>query len=104
MSRPSKTTNVLQRVKECIDLGRYYDTRHAMQRKAQRSIALPDVLYVLKQGYHEKKKDEFKPEYNSWNYAIRGKTIDSRDIRIAVAFDENNMLIITVIEITGSRG
>ena len=104
MSRPSKTTNVLQKVRECIDLGRYYDTRHATQRKALRSIALAEVLYVLKKGYHEKKKDEFKPEYNSWNYAIRGKTIDSRDIRIAVAFDASNMLIITVIEITGSRG
>ena len=67
MSRPSKTTNVLQKVRECIDLGRYYDTRHAMQRKTLRSIALPDVLYVLKKGYHEKKKDEFKPEHNSWN-------------------------------------
>jgi len=104
VARPSKTTNVLQRIKELIDLGRYYDTRHAMQRKALRCIALSEVLYVLKKGYHEKKKDEFKPEYNGWNYAIRGKTIDSRDIRIAVAFDENNMLIITVIEITGNRG
>jgi hypothetical protein len=104
VSRPSKTTNVLQKVREYIDLGRYYDTRHAVQRKSLRSIALSEVLYVLKKGYHEKKKDEFKPEHNSWNYAIRGKTLDSRDIRIAIAFDENNMLIITVIEITGSRG
>ena len=104
MNRPSKTLNVLEKIRECIDLCRYYDTRHAIARKALRNIALPEVLYVLKKGYHEKKKDEFKPEHNDWTYAIRGKTIDGRDIRIAVAFDENNMLIITVIEIKGSRG
>jgi hypothetical protein len=103
VTRPSKTTNVLQRVKECIDLGRYYDTRHGGERKIFRSIALPDVLYILKNGFHEKKKDEFKPEHNDWNYAIRGKTVDGRDIRIAVAVDENNMLIITVIDIKGSQ-
>ncbi|HEX4838918.1 MAG TPA: DUF4258 domain-containing protein [Rhabdochlamydiaceae bacterium] len=103
MSRSSKIINVLQKAGEYIKLGRYYDTRHAMQRKAQRDVALTDVLYVLRKGYHEKKKDEFKPEHNSWNYAIRGKTIDGRDIRIVIAFDENDMLIITVIEVIGNQ-
>jgi hypothetical protein len=100
---PSKTANVLQRIRECLDLGCYYDTSHASERKTLRNITLPHVLYVLKNGYHEKKKDEYKPEYNDWTYAIRGRTIDGRDIRIAVAFDEKNMLIITVIEIKGSQ-
>ncbi|MBS0603734.1 MAG: DUF4258 domain-containing protein [Verrucomicrobia bacterium] len=68
-------------------------------RKVQRRISLPEVVYVLMNGYHEKKKDEYKPEYSDWTYAIRGRTIDEKDIRIAVAFDEDGMLIITVIEI-----
>ncbi len=99
--RPAKISNVLKKIKECLELGRYYDTSHARDRKIQRNISLPHVLHVLKMGYHEKKKDEFKPEYNDWTYSIRGLTIDGRDIRIAIAFDENNMLIITVIEVKG---
>jgi hypothetical protein len=75
-----------------------------MERKQQRKVSLPHVLYVLINGYHEKKKDEYKPEYQDWNYAIRGLTIDGRDLRIAIAFDEDEMLIITVIAITrGSK-
>ena len=51
-------------------------------------------------GHHEKRKDEFKPEFSAWNYAIRGKTLDKRDLRIAVSFNESTkLLIITAIEI-----
>jgi len=104
VKRSEKIPDVLKKVRECLEVGRYYDTSHAMQRKVQRKISLPYVLHVLKNGYHEKKKDEYKPEYNDWNYSIRGSTIDGKDIRIAVAFDEDDMLIITVIAIAkGSK-
>ena len=61
---------------------------------------MPHVLHVLRNGYHEKRKDEYKPEYEDWNYAIRGLTIDGKDLRIAIAFEEDGMIIITVIAIT----
>jgi len=99
VKRPSKIPDVLKKIKACLGTGRYYDTSHAVLRKRQRKISLTHVLYVLSHGYHEKKKDEYKSEYNDWTYAIRGLTIDGNDIRIAVAFDEDDMLIITVIEI-----
>lgn len=100
MKRPVKCANVLEKVKECLELGMYYDTTHATLRKGQRRVGLQDVLYVLKNGYHEKKKDEYKPEYKDWNYAIRGKIVDGKELRIAIAFDEDGMLIITVIVLT----
>ena len=104
MKRPLKAPDVLKRVRECLDTGRYYDTSHAFIRKLQRNISLPYVLHVLRNGYHEKQKDENKPEHNDWTYAIRGLTTDNQDIRIAIAFDEDDMLIITVIQVTkGSR-
>lgn len=104
MKRPSKILEVLKKARDCIDAGRYYDTTHAIQRKIQRQIRLTHILHVIRYGYHEKKKDEFKVEHNDWSYAIRGKTIDGKDIRIAIAFDDDDMLIITVIEITqGSK-
>ncbi len=99
MKRSLKVTDVLKKVRECVDKGRYYDTSHSTLRKRQRCISLPEILYVLRHGHHEKKKDEYKPEHNDWTYAIRGKTVDEKDIRIAVAFDLDGMLIITVIEI-----
>ncbi len=101
MKRPPKIDNVLYKARECLISGRYYDTSHAQKRKSQRNIGLSEVLYVIKHGFHEKRKDEFKFEHHDWTYAIRGRTIDDRDIRIAIAFDEKKMLIITVIEIMG---
>lgn len=100
MKRPLKIINVLKRAEECIEANRYFDTSHALLRKRQRRISLTDVLYVLRHGYHEKRKDQYKPEHKDWNYSIRGLTLDGRDIRIAIAFDEDGMLIITVIELT----
>lgn len=57
------------------------------------------MLYVIRHGYHEKRKDSFSEEYQGWNYAIRGKTIDRRSLRVVVSFDESGMLIITAIDL-----
>lgn len=104
MKRPSKIPDVLKKVRLCLDSGRFFDTTHAMTRKQERLVSLPHVLHVLRNGFHEKRKDEYKPEYSSWNYAIRGRTVDNRDVRVAVAFDEDGMLIITVIVLTKGLG
>ena len=63
-------------------------------------ISLPECLYILKTGYEEKKKSTFDINHKTWKYAIRGKTLrDQLDVRVIVAFDENGMLIITVMHI-----
>ena len=38
---------------------------HAYLRATERKITRAEYLYVLKTGKHEKRKDEFKEEYNS---------------------------------------
>jgi hypothetical protein len=98
-TRPPKAGDVLERVRKHVADGTYLDTRHASERKEERVITLPEVLYVLRNGFHEKKKDEYKPEHKDWNYAIRGKTIDGRALRIAVAFADPGMLVITAIDL-----
>jgi len=86
-------------IRYCIEKGNYLDTRHATDRQHERTITRLEFLEVLKNGHHEKRKDEFKPEFSAWNYAIRGKTLDKRDLRIAVSFYEyRKLLIITAIE------
>lgn len=75
------------------------DTRHAIDRQNERKITRPEVLYVLRNGYHEKAKDKFESQFQSWNYSIKGTTIDQRKLRVIVSFDEEGMLIVTAIEL-----
>ncbi len=78
MSRPNKLLNPLSVIAACIEEGRFLDIRHARERQIERQIMRSDVLHVLCFGYHEKLKDRFDDQYNAWNYAIRGKTLDRR--------------------------
>lgn len=98
-SKPEKEPNLLQKIKDAINSGQYRDAVHATERSIEREITRPEYLYVLKNGRHEKSKDKFKQEYNSWNYAIRGKTLDERELRVVISFEENGLLVITVIDL-----
>jgi Domain of unknown function (DUF4258) len=98
--RPDKIINVLEKIKECIKKGDYFVTAHAFIRQNERLISLPESLEVLETGFEEKKKTHFDIVHNTWKYAIRGKTKRSElDIRVIVAFDEDGMLIITVMHV-----
>lgn len=99
VTKPEKEPNLLQKIKGAINSGQYRDAIHATERSIEREITRPEYLYVLKNGRHEKSKDKFKQEYNSWNYAIRGKTLDERELRVVISFEENGLLVITVIDL-----
>ena len=73
---------------------------HAQERQTERNITRNEYEYILvKSGWHEKRKDKYDQDYQAWNYAIRGKTIDERELRIIASFDDDGMLIITVIDL-----
>ena len=97
--RPPQIEKLSHMIRDCIERGCYRQTRHAIDRKIERNIDLPDVLYVLKNGYHEKKKSSFDEAFQTWKYAIRGKTIDKFDLRIIIAFNDDGMMIITVMHV-----
>jgi len=99
MSTVSKAKNLLEQIRSKVKKGKYIILPHAIQRQSERNISIPDIVYVLNNGWHEERKDEFNSGFQSWNYAIRGITIDEKNLRIAVSFDEKNMLIITVIDL-----
>jgi len=61
-------------------------------------IDLQDVVHVLKTGYRERTKDSLNNKFQTWNYAIRGKTEDSKIIRIIIAFSKD-MIIVTVMKL-----
>jgi hypothetical protein len=103
MERAAKIPNVLVLIQERSRTGDFLILPHAIERSAQREISVADITFVLANGSHESEKDEYKEIYRSWNYAIRGHTIDDRSVRIAVAFDEDEMLIVTVIRLGKRR-
>jgi Domain of unknown function (DUF4258) len=98
MKAPPKIDRLLGRIREALDTGRFLDTVHIRQRQTERQITRPEMLYVLRHGWHEKRKDVFDTHYQAWNYAIRGKTVDGRSLRVVVSFEEETrLLIITAI-------
>ncbi len=98
MKRPN-IDNILESINTAISKGKYSYTGHANHRIKQREVTILEVKEVLLTGHHEKRKDSYDEEWKSWNYSIKGRTIDNRLLRVVLAFDENNMLIITVIDL-----
>ena len=97
---PAKRTDLMTEIRRCIESDDYLDSFHSSLRQAERNISRPEILYVLKTGYHEEKKDRYEHRYLSWNYAIRGKTLDGREPRVVVTFSEAGLLlIVTAIEL-----
>ena len=75
----------MERIRAALDTGRFLDTLHTTQRQAERQITRPKMLYVLRHGWYEKRKDVFDTRYQGWNYASREKTVDGRHLRVVVA-------------------
>jgi hypothetical protein len=101
-TRPPKMENVLVIVRECIENGRYLDTRHGADRQNERCISRPEIFQVLRQGYRVPSRDRYDAAYGDqgWSYAIEGKTVDNRFLRVIVAFDEETKtLIIAAVDL-----
>ena len=98
-----KIASVMTLIRAHAQAGDFVVLPHAELRRGERKISVPDIAHVLLNGERDPVHDEFKEEFQSWNYAVRGKTIDGRSIRIAVTFDENEMLIVTVIPLGKRR-
>ncbi|MCE2982339.1 MAG: DUF4258 domain-containing protein [Parachlamydia sp.] len=97
---PPQIKEIRKKILACIEQGQYVQSRHAIERQNLREIDLEDALYVLKNGYHEINKTYFDEAFLTWKYAIRGKTLNSTDIRVIITFDTYGMIIITVIRVT----
>jgi hypothetical protein len=104
MKKSPQITYLIKNIGDCIQQGRYVLSKHAIERKFERNIELEDVLYVLKTGYHEREKTSFDEIFQTWKYAIRGKTLENLDLRIIVAFESVDMIVITVMHVSKVRG
>lgn len=57
-----------------------------------------DIKAVIGSGWHEKAKDRYQAEHSAWSYAVRGKTVDKRALRVVISFvpDEDGELLLLV--------
>jgi hypothetical protein len=94
-----KIKDLLKKTSEAVEKGHLLYSNHANERMQQRKILKPDVERILISGYHEVRKDKFNFEMKSWDYAVRGKTIDGRRLRIIIAFVKPSILVITAIDL-----
>lgn len=99
MKRPDKLKDILSVVRAAVESGQLVFSAHANTRMRERGIIKPEVEYVVKGGHHEAKKDQFSIEFNAWDYAIKGKTVDGRSIRIVVAIVRPKVLVVTAIDL-----
>lgn len=99
MNRPAKANDIMKLTAVAVRAGRLMYSKHANERMREREIIKPEVEWILVNGHHEARKDQFNSEHQSWDYAIRGKTLDGRALRIVVALLEPNVLIVTTINL-----
>jgi hypothetical protein len=104
--RPAKRLDVLEALREKVAADEFRDTRHTgAERRPERGISLEEVRQVLEGGFHEAARDRYEANHGAWSYAIRGRTLDDRDLRIVVAFDEEDdyLVLVTTIDLDTDR-
>lgn len=106
--KPNKKTDaeLWALITKMISNGNYIFLKHAHDRLKDRNVSDIDVLDILenkskRQRRRNKSKDVFLPGYKDWNYWIEGNDLDGKKIRIIISFDDELMLVITVIRIGG---
>ncbi len=95
----SKEPNLLAKIADAVHSGRYVISSHAFKRAKDRLVPVAHVEHALLNGFHEPRKDKFESFFDSWNYAIRGTTPDQTKVRIIVAFADDGLLVVTVINL-----
>jgi len=82
----------------------YIFVAHAKKRLKDRNVTDIEVLDILEnkercKRKRNKKKDSYIKGHQDWNYCIEGVDLDGEKIRIIISFNEELMLIITVIRL-----
>lgn len=102
--KPPKKTKLelFQCIEQAIENKNYVFTQHGEIRSKQRKhVNHEQVIRILKDKHkkHDAARDYYQEGHPDWNYHIQGKTVDNQPVRMVVSFDENWLLIITVINL-----
>jgi len=73
---------ILHKIRKAELDGHYRFSKHAEKRLQERKISVQEVRQILKSCRREHTHDEYNPEFDNWNYAIQGKSLDGRQGQI----------------------
>lgn len=94
-----KRPNVIADVIAAAENGLLVPTGHAEKQMEIRDVQMSDIEEMLYRAQREDHKDGITKDGKSWKYAIRGLNDNGdKDIRVIVAFDSPETVIITVID------
>ena len=82
--KKSKLVDVETVIPQLLEEGSFSVSSHCQTRLTERGLGPDDIREVVCSGRREASKDEWKAEYDDWNYAFRGKAVNSDDVRVAV--------------------
>ena len=99
----TKIKNLNLLLKEAVTLGHLLFSEHSLLRLKERKILKTEVEFILKNGFHEKRKDKFNEKFNDWDYSIRGRTLDGRTLRVIIAVIKPNIFVVTAIELNEKK-
>ena len=102
-TRTPKKAHLLDEIRGHLDAGTVRYTSHAFERGDGREITEPEVRYVLRNGWHNRRRDRYEEGYvYPWSHSIEGRTVDERRLRIVVTFDDSDgevLLVVTLIDL-----
>jgi hypothetical protein len=99
-----KGKKLLEAIRQLISLNRIRSSRHFQEREKQRKIFLWEALHALQQGFHDEQRDEWDHKYQVWKYAIIGRTLDGRQLRVVVSIlVDEGLLLITVYDLNKKK-
>lgn len=94
-----KRPNVIADAIVAAENGLLLPSTHAERQMAIRDVQMSDIEEMLFRAQREEHKDGLSKDGKSWKYAIRGLNDNGdKDIRIIVAFDVPETVIVTVID------
>ncbi len=88
------TVELKRRLRQAAEADSFVIIQHALDRMAERGFITADARRVLRSGVHDPSKDAVVG--GKLRYRVRGKTIDGRDIGLAVEV-EGMVIVVTVI-------
>lgn len=95
----AKRPNVIADVITAHGKGLLIPTTHASEQMVLRDVQMSDIEEMIYNAQREDHKDSLSNDGKSWKYSLRGpNTAGDKDIRIIVAFNDPDVVIITVID------
>ena len=96
--KPPKIEHVASSIRNHAERGDVLFLSHAVIRQGERDVTREEVLMVLIKGRHVPKRDRFDASHHAWSYAVEGRTVEERHLRVIVAFDDG-MIVVTVVDL-----